>query len=167
MVRYLVFVGLAVLAVIVESAHLAIWPTQALRFELVWIMVLYLGFSTSLLESAATVLTMGFLTDLTAGPFFGLYATIFFLFFALLRSFIAHMFVETLWARLLWVGIFSVMANAVEWCLLAAMGKEGGMQGFLWSFGLLQSVMNMFVAIILFAILDRMEGFLYSTRHES
>lgn len=167
MVRYLVFVSLAVLAVIVEGTHLATWPTQALRFELVWIMVLYLGFSTSFLESALTVLTMGFVTDLAAGPFLGLYATIFFLFFALLRSFIAHMFVETVWARLLWVGILSVTANAVEWCLLAAMGKESGMQSFLWSFGLLQSVLNMFVAIVLFAVLDRIEAFCYGLRHES
>jgi len=167
MLRYLVFLALALVAIIFESTDLATWPTEALRFELLWIMVLYLGFSTSLLEGAVTVLTLGFLTDLAAGPFVGLYATVFFLFFALLRGFIAHMFVETLWARLLWVGILSVAANAVEWCLLMAMGEGSGMRNFIWSFGLLQSVMNMLVAAFLFALLDRVEGHLYKRSHDT
>lgn len=165
MLRFIVFVLLAAVALLLQTTWLSPWPSQTLRFEFVWIIVLYLGFATNLTESGLTVITLGFMEDLTGTPFIGFFASIYFLFFILLRSFITHMFVETLWARLLWVGILSLLATVAEWGLMAAVGQGGGIRPFLLTYGLLQSLVNMVVAAILFPLFDRLDGMLYNRVH--
>lgn len=162
MIRFIVYITIGFLFLFVESTWLAAWPSKSIRLELVWILVLFLGFSMTLRESGFIVISLGLMEDLIGTPFMGLYAAIYFMFVALIRSFSAHMFMETLWARLLWVGILTVFAMIMEWMLMAVLGQSEGIGSFVLAFGLLQGLMNMLLAAIMLPLLDRCEGFIFA-----
>lgn len=165
MVRILVYFLIGFFALLIESTVLASWPSSTLRFEFVWILVLFLAFSSPLSECGLLVIGLGLMEDITGAPFLGFFATVYFAFAVLLRTFIAHMFVETLWARLLWVGIFTLLAMTMEWGLLAAMDKSEGIQNYLLTYALLQSLVNMVVAAFLLPLMDRVDDLVYNNRY--
>jgi len=148
-------------ALLLESTLLSSWPSNGLRFDLVWILVLFLAFSSPLIECGLIILCLGFMEDLSGTPFIGFFATLYFFFAVLLRAFIVHMFVETLWARLLWIGIFTLFAFMAEWCLLIVIREDVSLPGYLLSYALLQAPVNMVAAAFLLPFLDRLDDWIY------
>ncbi len=167
MLRIIAYLIVGFFALLLESTLFASWPSVTLRFEFVWILVLFLAFSSPLNECGPIAIGLGLMEDITGAPFLGFFATVYFSFAVLLRAFIAHMFVETLWARLLWVGIFTLLALSLEWGLLAAMGRSEGIQSYLLTYALLQSLVNMVVAAFFLPLLDRVDELVYSNRYVS
>jgi len=165
MLRYFAFLFLAFLGLLLESTWLSGWPSETLRFDIVWVLILYLGFTTNLHESGLLVLSLGLMADIAGSPFLGFFATVYFAIFCLLRSVIAHIFVETLWARLLWVAILSLLATFGKWGLMAVMGRGPDIDHFLLTYGLLQPLVTMVLAACLFPLLERIDGFLYGYRY--
>lgn len=157
MIRFLLFFSLMLLALFLQGTWLFAWPAATLRFEWVWIGVLYLAFTTPAEEGSLLVLLVGLVEDLWASPFIGFFASIYLFYFALIRIFIAHLYYETLWARLLWVGVISVFATMTEAGLLGLMGRAAAAQSFLMSYGFIQSGFNMLVAAVCFPLLDRLQ----------
>ncbi len=163
MTRIIVYLFLGFMALFLESTLLSSWPSETLRFDFVWILVLALAFSSTLAESGFIIICLGLMEDISGTPFLGFFATIYFTFAAVLRAFIAHMFVETLWARLLWVGIITILAYALEWGLLELVGRSQGLRSYLITYAPLQALVNMVLAAILLPSLDRLDGLIYET----
>lgn len=162
MLRIGVYLVLGFLAIFLQSTVFSSWPSETLRLELVWILVLSLAFSSTLAECGGLIVFLGLMEDLAGTPFLGFFVTIYFLLASLMRAFIAHMFVETLWARLVWVGIFTLLAFVVEWGLLAAIGYGSNLRGYALTYTLLQGLVNMVLAAIMLPLLDRLDHLLYN-----
>ncbi len=158
MIRYIVYVCLGAGAIFLQTTFLALWPSELLRFELLWLLVLFLAFATPFSQSAAIVISLGFMADLSGSPFVGFFAIVYFLFTAFLRVFMAHMFVETMWARLLWVGLLTLAVLCVEWGMLKLMGQGSGLRAYIMAYGILQSLVTMATSIVVMPLLDRVEG---------
>jgi hypothetical protein len=162
MLRFVVYLFLGFLALFLESTIFSSWPSATLRLNFVWIIVLFLGFTTTLGECGVLAICLGLMGDIAGAPFLGFFATIYFSLVALLRGFIAHIFVETLWARLLWVGIFSLLAILMEWGLLELVGGSEGLRSYLLTYALPQAVVSMVLAAIMLPLLDRLDDFIYN-----
>ncbi len=157
MIRFFLFLLIALIALLLESSWFAAWPTDRWRLELVWLLVLYLGFSVSLREGAILIILLGLIEDLWGTPVLGFFTTLYLLFFILLRTFIANLYVETLWARLMWVGAVSLLATLVEEGLMSLLGMGTGLHRFFLTHGLVQALFNMIAAAVLFPLLERLE----------
>lgn len=160
MLLFVVYLALCFLALFFNSTVFSNWPTAYVRFEFIWILVLYLAFTKTLGKCGLLVICLGLIEDIGGAPFLGFFATIYFFCAVLLRTFISHMFVETLWARLLWVGIFSFLALLLEWGLLEGVSESQGLRNYLFPYVFLQSIMNMVLAAVQIPLLDRLEDFM-------
>jgi rod shape-determining protein MreD len=146
---------------LLQTTWLQLWPSPSLRIEFVWICVLYLGFFHNFMKSSFTAVGLGFITDLFSSPFLGFYASSYLLIIIFLRIFIAHIFIETLWSKLLWVGVLSLAAFFIEWLLFLLVGREQGIQNFILTHAIPQTLMNTACAMIVLPFLGRLEKILY------
>jgi rod shape-determining protein MreD len=157
--RFLLLLGIGFVAIYLESAILAAWPVPSLRFELVWVILLFAAFSSPLLVCGPLAVLLGFMKDLAGTPFLGLFASIYFFGIIVLRAFIQKMFIETLWARVLWIGIFTILASAMEWGLLEIAHYGEGLRQHMIVYTVPQCLLNMLLATLLLPFLDRVAVF--------
>jgi len=167
MKRFGIYFVLGLVFLFIESTLLTGWPTQNIRLQLVWICILYLGFRGPLRQNSLLALLLGLIADALGTPFLGPLATVYFLTVVLLRVFTAQMFVETLWARLSWVGILSIAATLFRWGLLVIAGRSDIVQSFSLSYSTLQAFINMATAALLFPVFEKLDQWIKSTNYES
>lgn len=167
MLRAALFIALAFLALYVETTFLSSWPSANLRFDLVWLIVIYLALSAPLSQCGPLAIMLGLMEDMAGAPFLGFFATVYFCVVVSLRAFMVHLFVETLWARLIWVGILTIMALLLEWGLMALMGMADGIRTLFLTYVLFQSLINMVVAALFFPLLERVDQFSYRQSYVS
>lgn len=160
---FVIFFVIGFFGVFLESTLVAAWPSQTLRLELVWVLLLYAAFSWPLTICGALAIALGFMTDLAGTPFLGLFASIYFVTVVILRAFIAQMFIETLWARLLWIGIFTLLASVMEWGLLECISRAEGLRNYLLVYTVPQCLFNMVLAAFLLPLLDRVNVLMTSS----
>ena len=155
--RFVVYTLFGFIAILLETSFFPAWPTEMLRLELVWILFFYVALTRPLPESLGAAVFFGLLEDMAGTPFVGFFVTLYLLIVMFLRLFMVQLFFEALWSRLVWLGLFSFVLLTLEWGLLKLIQEEAGLRFYVLTYGVLQSVMNIGIAALLFPLLSRME----------
>ena len=102
-------------------------------FNVLWVVLMTYAFRHPLKDSGVLAVLLGVFLDFMGTSQVFLFGWIFFVLIALLRSFISKMFVETFWAKALWIGIFTALGIVLEWLGLELMGDAVGRRWLLFS----------------------------------
>jgi rod shape-determining protein MreD len=159
--RFLFFVGLAILAIIIETTLLPTFPSRAVRCDAVWLTILFIGFYHEFWEGLPSVLLIGYIMDCVASPFLGLMMTTYLIVFITLRLLTAQIYVETLVSKVFWVFIMTLIGKYSEYILLIWLDVPVSIYPVSIMNVVIQGLWNGVLAIPFFPLIKHMMSWLY------
>jgi len=138
-------------------------PIQRIRPDIVLILVLYWGLSTSPVSGGILSFFLGFLMDLFSGNSFGLYTFSRSLLFCLAQLFKGRLYLESLLSQFLFVFLFALFEGLLILILLSALNPAplGNLSSLFFTFFLPQSFLTGLISPLLFLLLNKVTLFLF------
>ena len=163
MKRVLFSLVLGIFFLALQTTLLPSLPIQRIRPDIVLILVLYWGLSTSLVSGGILSLLLGFLMDLFSGNSFGLYTFSRSLVFCLARLFKGQLYLESLLSQFLFVFLFALFEGLVVLSLLLALNPAplGNLTSLFFTFFFPQSFLTGLISPLFFLLLNKVTLFLF------
>ena len=149
------------MALIIQTTLLKTFPTWGIRCDIIWLLVLFIGFYHELWEGLPSLLFLGYLMDCFASPFLGLFTASYLIIFFVLRLLTIHIYIEALTSKMFWVFVMTLIGKYVGYLLLLWLDVSIQVQfSMLWN-TFIQGLWNGILAIILFPILKYLMSWIY------
>ena len=163
MKRVLFSLVLGIFFLALQATLLPSLPIQRIRPDIVLILVLYWGLSTSPVSGGILSFFLGFLMDLFSGNSFGLYTFSRFLLFCLAQLFKGRLYLESLLSQFLFVFLFALFEGLLILILLSALNPAplGNLSSLFFTFFLPQSFLTGLISPLLFLLLNKVTLFLF------
>ncbi len=147
------FLGIFFLSL--QATLLPSLPIQRIRPDIVLILILYWGLSSSPVSGGILSFFLGFLMDLFSGNSFGLYTFSRPLLFCLAQLFRGRVYLESILSQFLFVFLFALFEGLLLLIFLSALNPAplGNRYSFFFTFFLPQSFLTGLISPVLFLLL--------------
>jgi len=164
MKRILIPLFLGVLFLIVQTTWFTFLPIRRIRPDIVLILTLYLGLSSSPISGGILVFILGYLMDLFSGNGFGLYAFSRPFLFYCAQLFKDRIYLESVPSRSLFVFLFALTEGFILLILLKVLNPEHlpNLYPLFFTVFLPQSLSTALLSLVLFSLLKKGSSLLYA-----
>lgn len=139
-----------ILGISFEST-VSFFPLKVIRFDLIWILVLYFGFYGSYLSGTLIVFALGFLQETFGLPIHGILILTYLLLFYFLKAVDQKISFQNIFSQMSWIVILTFFQKLMEAALLKMQGYE-----FVFSLRYVLSFcfLEAFLGLVVFKFLD-------------